>query len=72
MRLDILKWAATSCLIIGFGGVAAGVYEFIFLQLFGGLIWFTASVIMKDIPLIVTNGVMTATGIVGVIYKYIS
>lgn len=68
--LDRLKWFATSLLIVGFGGVAAGIYEFIFIQLFGGVLWLTASILMKDTPLIVTNGVMTGAGIIGVLFKY--
>jgi hypothetical protein len=68
--LDKLKWLATSLLILGFGGVAAGIYEFIFIQLFGGVLWLVASVAMKDRPLIVTNGIMTGAGIVGVLLKY--
>ena len=68
--LEILKWTATSCLIIGFGGVSAGFFEMIFLQLFGGVLWLTAAIIMRDGPLIVTNGVMTAAGVLGLAYQY--
>lgn len=67
--LDKLKWTATVCLIIGFGGVAAGFYEMIFLQLLGGVLWLTAAGIMRDRPLIVTNAVMTAAGVIGVLYN---
>ena len=68
--LQVLKWTATACLIVGFGLVSAGVYEFILLQLLGGALWFTASLIMRDTPLIVTNGVMTLSGILGLTYQY--
>ena len=68
--LAVLKWTATACLIVGFGLVSAGVYEFILLQLLGGALWFTASVIMRDVPLMVTNGVMTAAGMLGLTYQY--
>ena len=69
-KIEVLKWVATICLIVGFGGVAADIYPFIFLQLFGGILWLWAALIIKDRPLIVTNGMMTLAGIVGVISKY--
>ena len=69
--LAVLKWSATACLILGFGAVSAGFYEFIYLQLLGGALWLTASLIMRDVPLIVTNGVMTAAGILGLIYQHV-
>ena len=68
--LSAVKWTATACLIAGFGAVSAGFYDFIYLQLLGGAMWFTASVIMRDVPLIVTNGVMTAAGILGLLYQH--
>ena len=71
MMLAVLKWSATACLILGFGAVSAGFYEFIYLQLLGGALWLTASLIMRDVPLIVTNGVMTAAGILGLIYQHV-
>ena len=69
--LSVLKWSATAALILGFGAVSAGFYEFIYLQLLGGALWLTASLIMRDVPLIVTNGVMTAAGILGLIYQHV-
>lgn len=67
--VNALKWAATACLIVGFGMVSAGQFAWIYLQLFGGVLWLTASVIMRDVPLIVTNGIMTAAGIAGLAYS---
>jgi hypothetical protein len=69
--LSVLKWSATAALILGFGAVSAGFYDFIYLQLLGGALWLTASLIMRDVPLIVTNGVMTAAGILGLIYQHV-
>ena len=69
--LAVLKWSATACLILGFGAVSAGFYEFIYLQLLGGALWLTASVIMRDVPLIVTNGVMTLAGVLGLMYQHV-
>ena len=68
--LAVLKWSATAALILGFGAVSAGFYDWIYLQLAGGAMWFTASVIMRDVPLIVTNGVMTAAGTLGLLYQH--
>lgn len=69
--LEILKWTATACLIVGFGFVAAGVQPFIYLQLFGGVLWSIAAIQMKDRPLIVTNLVMTTAGLIGLLVGYI-
>jgi hypothetical protein len=68
--LDKLKWTATALLIVGFGGVAAGFHSMILLQLAGGAMWFTASLIMRDRPLIVTNGIMTLAGVLGLAYQH--
>ena len=68
--LAVIKWTATAALILGFGAVSAGFYDWIYLQLAGGAMWFTASVIMRDVPLIVTNGVMTAAGTLGLLYQH--
>jgi hypothetical protein len=67
--LDQLKWTATGLLIVGFGLVSAGFYTAIYIQLLGGVLWFTASCVMRDTPLIVTNGVMTLAGVAGILYK---
>lgn len=68
--LNSLKWTATLFLIVGFGLVSAGFYSAILIQLCGGVMWFTASCIMRDRPLIVTNGVMTLAGVLGLAYQY--
>ena len=68
--LAVLKWSATACLILGFGAVSAGFYDWIYLQLFGGVLWLVASAWMRDVPLMVTNGVMTAAGVLGLIYQH--
>ena len=68
--LSTLKWTATAFLIVGFGLVSAGFYDAIYIQLIGGALWLTASVIMRDTPLIVTNGVMTLAGVLGLVYKH--
>lgn len=50
--------------------VSAGFFEFIVLQLFGGVLWFAAATIMRDVPLMVTNAVMTTAGVAGLAYQY--
>jgi len=67
--LNTVKWTATALLIIGFGLVSAGFYTAIYIQLLGGVLWLAASIIMRDTPLIVTNGVMTLAGVIGLAYK---
>ena len=63
--LNVLKWVATATLIIGFGFFSAGFGFGWFLQILGGVLWLIAAVLMKDKPLIVTNGLMTTAGILG-------
>ena len=65
MVLETLKWTATSFLIVGFGLFSAGIDFGWYLQIFGGMLWFVASVIMKDKALMATNGVMTSVGVIG-------
>ena len=65
VMLEALKWVATATLIIGFGFFSAGFAFGWFLQIGGGVLWLIAAVLMKDKPLIVTNGLMTTAGILG-------
>jgi len=65
LNLELIKWIATVILIVGFGLMSAGITEGWYLQIGGGIIWLTASIIMKDKALIVTNGAMTTVGIIG-------
>lgn len=64
-KVEILKWVATVTLIVGFGLMSAGITEGWYLQITGGILWLTAALIIKDKALIVTNGAMTAVGIIG-------
>ena len=66
--LEKLKWAATVALIVGFGLFSAGFDIGWYIQITGGVIWFTAAVIMKDKPLMWTNGAMTTVGIIGKLF----
>lgn len=65
-----IKWCATLCLIVGFGAVSAGFTDWIYLQLAGGILWLVAAIAQQDRPLIVTNAVMTAAGVLGLLYQY--
>lgn len=64
-KVEILKWVATVTLIVGFGLMSAGITEGWYLQIGGGILWLSAALILKDKALIVTNGAMTAVGIIG-------
>ena len=66
--IDILKWVATGFLIAGFGMFSAGISLGWFIQMGGGILWLIAAICMKDKPLIATNSVMTAAGIVGKLF----
>lgn len=69
--LEVIKWSATAILIVGFGFASYGVYPLgPLIQLAGGVLWFTASVKMRDLPLMVTNGVMTSVGAAALLLKY--
>ena len=65
LMTGVLKWTATAFLIFGFGLFSAGVGVGWYLQILGGLIWLAAGIRMKDKPIIITNGAMTAVGIIG-------
>ena len=63
--VEALKWVATATLILGFGLFSAGIEFGWYLQITGGILWLTAAVIIKDKPLMATNGAMTVVGIIG-------
>lgn len=74
MKKDLnfwLKWLATLTLIVGTAVNSLGFYPTGPLVLIaGGLMWLTVSIRWKEMSLIVTNGIMTLTAIVGVAYNY--
>jgi hypothetical protein len=61
----VWKWAATALLILGFGLFSAGIAAAWYIQIAGGLIWLSAGIRMKDMPIIVTNAAMIVVGVVG-------
>lgn len=68
---DYLKWAATALLIIGTGVNSLGFYPAGPLILAaGGVLWLIVSLMWREPALIVTNGVMLATGLAGLAWVY--
>lgn len=68
--LNVVKWGATATLIVSVALNGLGIYPLgPIVQIAGGLLWTVASVKMKDVPLIVTNSVMTLVGIVAIGYR---
>jgi hypothetical protein len=63
--INVLKWAATALLIIGFGLFSAGFSPGWYIQILGGLLWLGAGILMRDKPIICTNAAMTVVGIIG-------
>ena len=69
MNLTILKWVATAMLIVGALTTALNIYPLnVLLNTFGGILWTTAGIIMKDKPLITVNATLTLIYGLGAIY----
>ncbi len=69
MNLILLKWVATLTLIAGASTAALNIYPlYIVLNTFGGILWTTAGIIMKDKPLIATNATLTLIYGLGALY----
>jgi hypothetical protein len=64
------KWFATAVLIIGTAINSLGYYPLgpIILAV-GGFIWLAVSIAWREPSLIITNAVMSLTGIAGLLYK---
>lgn len=59
-----LKWVATITLIVGTGVNGLGFYPLgPIILVVGGTMWFGVSLLWKEPSLIVTNGIMTLTGL---------
>lgn len=67
----MLKWIATVVLIVGSAVNGLGYYPLgpIILAI-GGSIWFTVSLMWREWALMLTNGVMTAVGVAGLLIRY--
>lgn len=71
MKIDtVLKWIATVVLIVGSAVNGLGYYPLgpIILAV-GGTIWFAVSLMWREWALVLTNGVMTAVGVAGILIK---
>ena len=67
------KWIATVILIIGTGVNSLGYYPLgPIILIIGGFIWLAVSIAWREYSLILTNGVMSLTGIAGLLWKYFS
>lgn len=66
------KWAATAILIIGTGVNSLGFYPLgpIILAV-GGFIWLAVSLAWREPSLIITNAVMSITGVMGLLWRYL-
>jgi hypothetical protein len=74
MKQDLnwyLKWIATFVLIVGTAVNSLGYYPAGPLILaVGGVLWLIVSIRWREASLIVTNGVMLATGLGGLAWRY--
>ena len=69
----ILKWVATAILILGtfINANRPDLYPLgPGLLALGGVVWLIVSVMWKEAALIVTNGVLTLVGIIGIFLHY--
>jgi hypothetical protein len=71
MKLDeAIKWLGTTVLIIGTGVNGLNIYPLgAMILTVGGWIWLTAAIRARDWPLIITNLIMSMTGMAGIIYN---
>ena len=73
MKIDqYLKWVATIILIIGTAVNSLGYYPIgPMILAVGGIIWLVVSIMWREPSLIVTNAVMTSTGLAGLCYMHL-
>ncbi len=68
--VETLKWLGTATLILGTAVNGLNFYpQGVLVLALGGAFWLTAAVMIRDRPLIVTNLVMSLTGLTGVVYN---
>ena len=68
-----LKWSATAVLIVGTAVNSLGYYPLgPIILCVGGVLWTIISIRWKEPALIVTNGVMLATGVGALLYKWLT
>ena len=70
--IKLMKWTATAILILGTAVNGLGYYPLgPLLLVLGGLIWLAVAVKLRDLPLIVTNLVMSVVGLVAVLWRIV-
>ena len=68
--IKLMKWTATVILILGTAVNGLGYYPLgPLLLVLGGVVWLAVAVRVRDVPLIVTNLVMSLVGLVTVIWR---
>lgn len=69
--IDVLKWTATVVVVIGTAVNSLGYYPLgPLILVLSGFIWIVVSIKWKEPSLVVTNVVITAVAIAGLIYRY--
>ena len=68
--IKMMKWTATVILILGTAVNGLGFYPLGPLMLvLGGLVWLAVAIKVRDVPLIVTNLVMSLVGLTTVVWR---
>ena len=68
--IKLMKWTATVILILGTAVNGLGFYPLGPLMLvLGGLVWLAVAIKVRDVPLIVTNLVMSLVGLTTVVWR---
>ena len=67
---EYAKWIATVILIVGTGVNSLGYYPLgPIILVGGGFVWLAVSIAWQEPSLIITNGIMSVTGLAGLLYK---
>ena len=68
--IKLMKWTATVILILGTAVNGLGYYpQGPLLLVLGGVVWLAVAVRVRDVPLIVTNLVMSVVGLTTVLWR---
>ena len=68
--IKLMKWTATVILILGTAVNGLGYYPLgPLLLVLGGVVWLAVAIKVRDVPLIVTNLVMSLVGLTTVLWR---
>ena len=68
--IKMMKWTATVILILGTAVNGLGFYPLgPLLLVLGGVVWLAVAIKVRDVPLIVTNLVMSLVGLTTVVWR---